>query len=108
MSSFHHGLQSHSTRAVSSVGRAPARQAGGHWFEPSTAHLVKAPHRRGFSFLRLPNLRPCHRRADRIGELDDVDHQAVPRESSGCRLVSFWTKSWRRYRILSWYSLREG
>src|SRR5262245_7983533 len=23
------------TRAVSSVGRAPARQAGGHWFEPS-------------------------------------------------------------------------
>src|SRR5581483_3479988 len=26
------------TRAVSSVGRAPARQAGGHWFEPSTAH----------------------------------------------------------------------
>ena len=29
--------------AVSSVGRAPARQAGGHWFEPSTAHgLAKA------------------------------------------------------------------
>jgi murein DD-endopeptidase MepM/ murein hydrolase activator NlpD len=27
-------------RAVSSVGRAPARQAGGHWFEPSTAHLT--------------------------------------------------------------------
>ena len=26
------------TGAVSSVGRAPARQAGGHWFEPSTAH----------------------------------------------------------------------
>src|SRR5262249_25048525 len=26
--------------AVSSVGRAPARQAGGHWFEPSTAHLA--------------------------------------------------------------------
>ena len=25
-------------RAVSSVGRAPALQAGGHWFEPSTAH----------------------------------------------------------------------
>jgi hypothetical protein len=34
--------------AVSSVGRAPARQAGGHWFEPSTAHLTKAPLRRGF------------------------------------------------------------
>jgi murein DD-endopeptidase MepM/ murein hydrolase activator NlpD len=29
-------------RAVSSVGRAPARQAGGHWFEPSTAHSGKA------------------------------------------------------------------
>src|SRR5215208_1320428 len=29
-------------RAVSSVGRAPARQAGGHWFEPSTAHLREA------------------------------------------------------------------
>src|SRR5690349_19471852 len=27
------------TGAVSSVGRAPARQAGGHWFEPSTAHF---------------------------------------------------------------------
>ena len=26
------------SRAVSSAGRAPARQAGGHWFEPSTAH----------------------------------------------------------------------
>jgi hypothetical protein len=25
------------------------RQAGGHWFEPSTAHLDKAPLRRGFS-----------------------------------------------------------
>jgi hypothetical protein len=25
-------------RAVSSAGRAPALQAGGHWFEPSTAH----------------------------------------------------------------------
>ena len=24
--------------ALSSVGRAPARQAGGHWFEPSSAH----------------------------------------------------------------------
>ena len=24
--------------AISSVGRAPARQAGGHWFEPSIAH----------------------------------------------------------------------
>ena len=29
--------------AISSVGRAPARQAGGHWFEPSIAHPAK-PH----------------------------------------------------------------
>src|SRR6476469_6697465 len=28
--------------AVSSAGRAPARQAGGHWFEPSTAHSPMA------------------------------------------------------------------
>src|SRR6476646_1238654 len=33
----------HAAGAVSSVGRAPARQAGGHWFEPSTAHLEKTP-----------------------------------------------------------------
>jgi hypothetical protein len=39
--------------AVSSVGRAPARQAGGHWFEPSTAHHRKAPLRRGFSWLAI-------------------------------------------------------
>ena len=30
-------------------GSLPARQAGGHWFEPSTAHLTKAPLMRGFS-----------------------------------------------------------
>ena len=35
-------------RALSSVGRAPARQAGGHWFEPSSAHheeplLIRGP-----------------------------------------------------------------
>ena len=35
-------LESPAARAVSSVGRAPARQAGGHWFEPSTAHF--GPH----------------------------------------------------------------
>src|SRR4026209_2776735 len=33
--------------AVSSVGRAPARQAGGHWFEPSTAHSLEERHDRG-------------------------------------------------------------
>jgi hypothetical protein len=38
-------------RAVSSVGRAPARQAGGHWFEPSTAHLWKAPLWRGLHLI---------------------------------------------------------
>jgi peptidoglycan-N-acetylglucosamine deacetylase len=30
-------------RAVSSAGRAPALQAGGHWFEPSTAHIRRVP-----------------------------------------------------------------
>ena len=36
------------SRAVSSVGRAPARQAGGHWFEPSTAHRLGIPLARRF------------------------------------------------------------
>src|SRR5207253_1622653 len=30
--------------AVSSAGRAPARQAGGRWFEPSTAHSPMTRH----------------------------------------------------------------
>jgi hypothetical protein len=34
--------------AVSSAGRAPALQAGGHWFEPSTAHLWNRPQGRDF------------------------------------------------------------
>src|SRR3712207_188684 len=38
-------------RAISSAGRAPARQAGGHWFEPSIAHSPEAPLRRGFVVL---------------------------------------------------------
>ena len=37
-----------SPRAISSAGRAPARQAGGHWFEPSIAHLTKPPQPRAF------------------------------------------------------------
>ena len=44
-------------RAVSSVGRAPARQAGGHWFEPSTAHLG-SPAKWGFSSSRETRPRP--------------------------------------------------
>src|SRR5438094_771061 len=35
---YHHGLHRPATRAVSSVGTVAARQAGGHWFEPSTVH----------------------------------------------------------------------
>ena len=45
-----HGPRSRYTRrlgALSSVGRAPARQAGGHWFEPSSAHR-KPRRKRGF------------------------------------------------------------
>jgi hypothetical protein len=30
-------------RAISSAGRAPPRQGGGHWFEPSIAHSDKRP-----------------------------------------------------------------
>ena len=40
-------LRCRDPRAVSSVGRAPARQAGGHWFEPSTAH-TEIPAQAGF------------------------------------------------------------
>src|SRR5215210_5115649 len=43
-------------RAISSAGRAPPRQGGGHWFEPSIAHL-EAPLRWGLAFSgshRLP------------------------------------------------------
>ena len=40
--------------AVSSVGRAPARQAGGHWFEPSTAHEFSS----GFAASRLVRVKP--------------------------------------------------
>ena len=38
----HRRLNCPAARAVSSVGRAPARQAGGHWFEPSTAHSARS------------------------------------------------------------------
>ena len=48
-------------RAVSSVGRAPARQAGGHWFEPSTAHSERSRKRatlaRGYRLRRRSNRR---------------------------------------------------
>ncbi len=39
------------SRAISSAGRAPARQAGGHWFEPSIAHL-ETPANAGVSSFR--------------------------------------------------------
>ncbi len=46
-------LQIGTIGAVSSVGRAPARQAGGHWFEPSTAHLKKPAGNGGFFLLEV-------------------------------------------------------
>ena len=46
-------VESPATGAVSSVGRAPARQAGGHWFEPSTAHSRKAASGSGLSRLSV-------------------------------------------------------
>src|SRR5437763_6639007 len=55
-------------RAVSSVGRAPARQAGGHWFEPSTAHFfplrpLRFPLARQASRLRRLALTPSEQRS---------------------------------------------
>ena len=55
-------------RAVSSAGRAPARQAGGHWFEPSTAHVPKAPLRRGFLLLAGTSGRGRAVDEDRLGD----------------------------------------
>src|SRR5919204_2442545 len=41
-----------STRGVSSAGRAPALQAGGHRFDPGTLHLQKVPSPFAGTFLR--------------------------------------------------------
>jgi hypothetical protein len=47
-----------------------ARQAGGHWFEPSTAHLTKAP--LGGVFCRLGITRSWSSRAEqRVTKFDD-------------------------------------
>ena len=48
-------------RAISSAGRAPPRQGGGHWFEPSIAHLRNPRLCGGFvvsSAFRGPNVVP--------------------------------------------------
>jgi hypothetical protein len=58
------------TRAVSSVGRAPARQAGGHWFEPSTAHLTEAPHWPGFLSGATSNTARRHRRGCKMAAVE--------------------------------------
>src|SRR5213593_1383575 len=39
------------SRAISSAGRAPPRQGGGHWFEPSIAHLERPRKSGPFAFL---------------------------------------------------------
>src|SRR3954453_8052591 len=39
-------------RAISSAGRAPPRQGGGHWFEPSIAHSRKPRYHGAFVVLR--------------------------------------------------------
>jgi hypothetical protein len=44
-------------RAVSSVGRAPALQAGGRWFEPGTAHAER-PWKQGLSVVRVGAVSP--------------------------------------------------
>ena len=72
------------TRAVSSVGRAPARQAGGHWFEPSTAHSpieVRLRLRRSHDdfdrFRRLPAA-VCEPARVRGGEMLEPDPTRSP------------------------------
>jgi hypothetical protein len=45
-------------RGVSSAGRAPALQAGGHRFDPGTLHRKKAPQTRGFLFSAALGLAP--------------------------------------------------
>ena len=54
-------------RALSSVGRAPARQAGGHWFEPSSAHVTEAALRSGFCVLSVSRCPDRVRRSRRSG-----------------------------------------
>src|SRR5690348_16561919 len=49
------------SRAISSAGSAPPRQGGGHWFEPSIAHLespAPAGFRRSPGRRRVPNTCP--------------------------------------------------
>src|SRR3954454_16800376 len=83
------------SRAISSAGRAPPRQGGGHWFEPSIAHC--APRRRGAfvvpgpvslreeTHTNLSKLRICRDFVERDGAVDrrtsaDVRHRAyIPR-----------------------------
>ena len=62
-------------RAISSAGRAPARQAGGHWFEPSIAHR-KSLRVAGFSRCYCPqhgrriSARPWRRKIAAVLERD--------------------------------------
>ena len=42
----------YNVRVISSVGRAPALQAGGHWFEPGITHFINI----GISVLMKHNI----------------------------------------------------
>src|SRR5262249_15209976 len=68
--------------AVSSVGRAPALQAGGRWFEPGTAHLIPQAN---------PRLRRCSAKLIVTGrDFSDQDlHRLLAREACGfeCMLL---------------------
>src|SRR3712207_3145241 len=55
--------------AVSSVGRAPARQAGGRWFEPSTAHS----HPTAGTSIRIPGAEVVRRTARRVNEVRQLE-----------------------------------
>jgi hypothetical protein len=53
-------------RAVSSVGRAPALQAGGRWFEPGTAHGFVEPFLRSVGLPRATCDQSCDQYRDRL------------------------------------------
>src|SRR5204863_76859 len=74
------------TGAVSSVGRAPARQAGGHWFEPSTAHSLKALVTEGLCRLRSQR---GLARGNKMATVPAREHQRAPsRAVAWLRLIT--------------------
>ena len=74
-------------RALSSVGRAPARQAGGHWFEPSSAHSGK-PWKRGLFVCSCSDTAWSDRRYPGLGSTNENEPLSRPEQpydlGAGC------------------------